>query len=99
MKKLLEKDIKIRKKVKSFEKKRFVLKTIINNFNLANLIRFNALNNINKIQKKTSKTFISNRCINTINKKKFSKISKYSRVVFLKLARNKSISGLSEASW
>jgi hypothetical protein len=42
MKKLLEKDIKTRKKVKNFEKKRFVLKTIINNLNLANLIRFNA---------------------------------------------------------
>jgi len=67
--------------------------------NLANLLRFNALNKTSKIQKKTSKTYISNRCIITINKKKFSKFSKFSRVVFLKLARGNKIFGLSEASW
>lgn len=99
MKKLLGKDIKIRKKIKNSEKKRFVLKTIINNLNLANLVRFNALSNINKIQKQTSKTFISNRCVNTINKKKFNKSSKFSRIVFFKLARGRRIFGLSEASW
>lgn len=98
MKKLLEKDKKTRKKIKNFEKKRFVLKSIARNLNLTNLIRFNALDNINKIQKKTSKVFISNRCINTINKKKFSKITKFSRIVFLKLARNKSIYGLNKTN-
>lgn len=99
MKKLLEKDKKIRKKIKDFEKKKFILKSIVNNLNLTNLIRFNALNNINKIEKKTSKVFISNRCINTINKKKFNKLTKFSRIVFLKLARNKSIYGLNKTSW
>jgi ribosomal protein S14 len=99
MRKLQKKDEKIRKKVKNFEKKKFVLKTILSNLNLANLLRFNALNKTNKIQKKTSKTFISNLCINTINKKKFTKFSKFSRIVFLKLARSKKIFGLSEASW
>ena len=99
MRKLLKKDIKIRKKVKKFEKKKFVLKTILANLNLANLLRFNALNKTNKIKKKTSKTYISNRCVNTINKKKFAKFSKFSRIVFLKLARSNKIFGLSEASW
>jgi ribosomal protein S14 len=99
MKKLLAKDKQTRKKIKNSEKKKFILKTIVNNINLANLIRFNALNNVNKMQKKTSKVFISNRCINTINKKKFNKLTKFSRIVFLKLARNKSIYGLNKASW
>jgi len=94
MKKLLEKDKKIRKKIKNFEKKKFILKSLANNLNLTNLIRFNALNNLSKMQKKTSKVFISNRCINTINKKKFNKLTKFSRIVFLKLARSKNIYGL-----
>ena len=98
MKKLLEKDKKIRKKIKNFEKKKFILKSLANNLNLTNLIRFNALNNLSKMQKKTSKVFISNRCINTINKKKFNKLTKFSRIVFLKLARSKSIYGLTKTS-
>ena len=91
MKKLLEKDKKTRKNIKIFEKKKFILKSITNNLNFTNLIRFNAFNTINKISKKTSKVFVSNRCINTINKKKFNKLTKFSRIVFLKLAKNKKI--------
>lgn len=99
MKKLLEKDKKIRKNIKSLEKKRFIFKTVSNNLNFPDLLRFNAFNNLNRIANKTSKTFISNRCVNTINKKKFSKLTHFSRIVFLKLARNKSIHGLDKASW
>jgi len=99
MKKLLEKDKKVRKKIKKFEKKKFILKTISNNLNLPDLVRFNAFNNLNEMPKNTSKTFISNRCVNTINKKKFNKLTNYSRIIFLKLARHKSIYGLNKSSW
>ena len=99
MKKLLEKDKKTRKKVQNVEKKKFILKILLNNFNFTNFIRFNALSNLNKIDKKTSKVLISNRCINTINKKKFNKFTKFSRMIFLKLAKNKKINGLIKASW
>jgi small subunit ribosomal protein S14 len=99
MKKLLEKDKKIRKKIKKFEKKKFILKTISNNLNLPDLVRFNAFNNLNEMPKNTSKSFISNRCVNTINKKKFNKLTNYSRIIFLKLARHKSIYGLNKSSW
>lgn len=99
MKKLLEKDKKIRKEVKELEKQKLVYKTIINNLNLPYLIRFKASNNLNKISKKASKTLISNRCINTVNKKKFSKFTNYSRIFFFKLARNNKIYGLTKASW
>ena len=71
MKKLVEKDKKVRKKIKKLEKKKFILKIILNNINLPYLLRFNASNNLNSITKKASKTFISNRCITTVNKKKF----------------------------
>jgi ribosomal protein S14 len=99
MKKLLEKDKKVRKKIKKFEKKKFILKAISNNLNLPDLIRFNAFNNLNEMPKNASKSFISNRCVNTINKKKFNKLTNYSRIIFLKLARHKSIYGLNKASW
>ena len=99
MKKLLEKDRKIRKKLKDFEKKKFILKIIFNNSNLSNLMRFNAFYNLNKIPSKASKTFVSNRCIQTINKKKFNKLTRFSRMVFLKMVRNKDIYALKKSSW
>ena len=99
MKKLLEKDKKVRKELKNFEKKKFIFKIISNNSNLPDLLRFQALNNLTKIPRNTSKSIISNRCVNTINKKKFNKITRYSRIVFLKLVRSKDIYGLSKASW
>lgn len=99
MKKLLEKDKKIRKTVQDAEKKIFILKSVIKNLNFSNLIRFNAINNLNKVNKKGSKVFISNRCINTINKKKFNKLTKFSRIVFLKLSKHHKINGLKKASW
>ena len=99
MKVLLEKDKQIRKKIKKLEKKKFIFKTITNNLNLPYLLRFNAFNNLNKVTKKASKTLVSNRCIATVNKKKFGKFTHYSRIFFLKLARSKQIYGLTKASW
>ena len=99
MKKLIEKDKKVRKKIKTLEKKKFILKIILNNINLPYLLRFNASNNLNSITKKASKSVVSNRCIATVNKKKFGKFTNYSRIFFLKLARNKKIHGMTRASW
>ena len=99
MKKLLEKDKKIRKQIKKSEKQKFVFTIIQNNLNLPHLVRFNSSKNLHDITKKASKTLISNRCIATINKKKFGKLTHYSRIFFLKLARHKKIYGLKKASW
>lgn len=99
MKKLIEKDNKIRKNIKTLEKKRFIFKTILNNINLPSLVRFNALNELSSLPKTSSKTLISNRCVATVNKKKFGKLTNYSRIFFLKLARNKKIFGLTKSSW
>ena len=99
MKKLIEKDKKARKNIKQLEKQKLVFKTIINNSNLPYLIRFKASNKFSTISKKASKTTISNRCVTTINKKKFGKFTNYSRIFFFKLARNNKIYGLTKASW
>ena len=99
MKKLIEKDKKVRSQIKQFEKKNLVLRTIRNNINFPLLTRFNASNFLMGIEKKESKTFISNRCVATINKKKFGKLTNYSRIFFLKLAKTKKIYGLTKTGW
>lgn len=99
MKKLVEKDKKVRKSIKGLEKKKFILKIIQNNLNLPYLLRFNASNDLNIMTKKASKTLVSNRCITTVNKKKFGKLTNYSRIFFLKLAQNRKIFGLTRSSW
>lgn len=99
MKKLIEKDKKIRKTVQKFEKKTLILKSIRNNQNLPIITRFNASNALNQHEKRVSKSLISNRCTLTINKKKFGKLTHYSRVLFLKLARTKKIYGLTKSIW
>ena len=99
MKKLLAKDKKIRKIIKKVEKKKFVLKTISNNSSLSNLIRLNAFYNLNRLTCKSSKTFVSNRCVYTYNKKKFNKLTHFSRFIFLKLAQQNNVYGLKKSSW
>ena len=98
MKKLLEKDKKIREKVKISEQKKFILKTISGNFLLMNLIRLNALYNINKLSNQSSKTFISNKCVLTKNKKRLNKLTNFSRIIFRKLARKTKIPGIYKTS-
>lgn len=99
MKKLIKKDKKIRKQIKNLEKKKFIFQIISNNTNLSNLIRFNAFHISNNLPIKSSKTFVSNRCVYTFNKKKSNKLTHFSRMIFLKLARDKKIFGLTKSSW
>jgi hypothetical protein len=87
MKKLLEKDKKLRKRIKTIEKKHFILKSIFKNFNFFTLVRWNAFLKLKTLSKKTSIT-LSNRCLYSINKKRFNKLTFFSRHVFLKLIRS-----------
>ena len=48
---------------------------------------------------KSSKTLITNRCVQTVNKKTFHKFTHFSRTVFLKLAQSGYISGMRKSSW
>ena len=99
MKKLLAKDRENRKTIKQLELEHFVLKQISTNSNFLKTIRWNALHKLSNMPRKSSKTVISNRCIQTINKKTFNKFTNFSRTVFLKLVKSGYISGMRKSSW
>jgi ribosomal protein S14 len=99
MRKLLEKDKKTRKNVYRFENFHFILKIITQNQNFFSLIRWKANSKLNNLPSRSSKTFLSNRCILTTNKKKTNKLTNFSRTVLLKLIKTKSISNIYKSSW
>ena len=99
MKKLITKDKKTRKTIKLLELDQFILKQILTNTNFIKTTRWNALFKLTNTPNKSSRTFISNRCTETINKKRFNKFTNFSRIVFLKLAKSGYISGLRKSSW
>jgi ribosomal protein S14 len=99
MKKLFAKDRENRKTIKQSELEHFVLKQISTNSNFLKTTRWNALHKLSNMPKKSSKTIISNRCIQTINKKTFNKFTNFSRTVFLKLVKSGYISGMRKSSW
>lgn len=97
--KILERDKKNRKEIYFFEKKRFILKMISQNKNFLSLLRWKAKLKLNTLPTRSSKTFLSNLCILTINKKKFNKLTNFSRIVFLKLTDKKKICNIYKSSW
>ena len=99
MKKLLEKDKKLRLRIKNAETKNFILKAIFKNFNFFILIRWNAFLKLKTLSKRSSSVSLSARCIYTINKKRLNKLTPFSRHVFLKLIRSGQISSIQKASW
>ena len=99
MKALLEKDKNLRVKLSEIENKHFILKSIIKNFNLFILIRWNAFLRLNLLTKSKSKISTTNRCLYSYNKKRFSKLTGFSRHIFLKKIRSGEINGLRKSSW
>lgn len=99
MKKLIVQDKKLRINIKTLEKKKLILKIVLNNKNFPDLLRLNAVNRCSIITNKVSQTRISNRCSYTASKKKFNKMTHFSRHYFIKLAKNKKIYGLNKSAW
>lgn len=99
MKKLLVKDKKLRLALKLQEKKCFILKSIFKNSNLFALVRWNAFFQFKSFSQTSSSIAVSNRCLITINKKRFNKLTPFSRHVFLKLIRSGHLAGLRKSSW
>ena len=99
MKKLFAKDRENRKTLKQLELEHFILKQISTNSNFLKTLRWNALHKLSMMSKKSSKTLLSNRCVQTINKKTFNKFTNFSRTVFLKLVKSGHISGMRKSSW
>jgi hypothetical protein len=88
MKRLLEKDKEIRYYyLNNHEKKHLILKLIFKNFNFFTLVRWYAIFYGAFLAKNNLRTKMINRCLFTYNKKRFSKLSAFSRHIFLKLIR------------
>lgn len=99
MKKFLLKDKFLRLNLKKRNKKHFILKSILKNFNLFFLLRQKANQELTKLAFNFSKASIINRCLYSFNKKRFNKFTFFSRLIFLKLIKNGQISGFQKASW
>lgn len=99
MKNLLNKDKKIRLHTYLNEKKHFTLKLIFKNYNFFTLLRWFASVQLELLVKNNSKTLLINRCLLTVNKKRFNKLTIFSRHVFLKLIRKGYIVGMKKSSW
>jgi hypothetical protein len=99
MKKLIVIDKKLRLNLKLQEKKYFVLKIIFQNSNLFALLRWNAYLRLKILGEASSSSFLSPRCIYTINRKRFNLLTPFSRYVFLKLVRAGELSGYRKSNW
>lgn len=99
MKKLLEKDKCRRQIVSNLETKRIVLKSIVRNHNLLDITRWSANLDLSDLSANSSKCRVVNRCLLTGRKSKVNKSYKFSRLSFLRLARNGLIVGLKKSSW
>jgi ribosomal protein S14 len=99
MKKLTEKDKKLRKNVLDTEKLHFILKSIFTNFNFFVLIRWNAFLKLKFLLNNSYKTSLSNRCLQTSNRKRFNKFTHFSRCIFLKQLRFGKIYGIQKSVW
>jgi ribosomal protein S14 len=99
MKKLIQKDLKLRENISINEVKHFILKSIFKNFNFFILIRWNAFLKLKKLTKNASKISTINRCLTSVNKKRFNKLTSFSRHIFLKTIRSGFINGIKKSSW
>lgn len=99
MKKLLASDKQLRENLQKADKQQYVLKLLFKNDNLSALMRWKAFLKLKDLAKKNSNTAISPRCVLTINKKRFNKMTLFSRHVFLKSIRSGRISGFKKSSW
>ena len=101
MKKLLPKNRTRCNFINQIELKLNISKAIQKDSRIFMLIRRNAFSSIGEVKDKRlfSRATLSLRCLATISRKRFNSLTFYSRHVFLKQARNGSISGLRKAVW
>jgi len=99
MKKLVEKDKIKRNTVLEFETKRIILKSIIRNTNLLKKARWSANLELSDLFVNSSRSRLVNRCVLTGRKSKVRNSYHFSRLIFLRMAKNGLISGLKRSSW
>jgi len=99
MKVLLTKDKNRRNKYLLLEKKRKILKSIINNLNLPKKVRTSAYRKLIKLPIDSSPVRLDNRCVISNRSKSVYKRFKISRILFREMALNGSLVGVKKASW
>jgi ribosomal protein S14 len=100
VKKLLAKNKHRSHEAKNQELQLKIFKSVHSNSNLFILTRWGASFKLQKnISIQNSFFSLSPRCLKTISKKRYNRITFYSRFVFLKVVRNGLISGIRKAIW
>lgn len=99
MKKLYTKDKALRFFALKLIKKQFVLKALVKQQNVFNLLKKKVCCHLMACSKIFSQVKIVNRCILTYNKKRFNKFTFFSRFLYLKLIRLGKINGFTKSSW
>ena len=98
MKILLTKDKNRRDQYLLFEKKRVILKAILNDLDLPKNLRNAIYNRLLQLPRNSSITRINNRCVLSNRSKSVYKHFKMSRIVFRDLALNGQLVGVKKAS-
>ena len=98
MKILLTKDKNRRDQYSLFEKKRVILKAILNDLDLSKNLRNAIYKRLLQLPKNSSRTKITNRCVITNRSKSVYKQFKMSRIVFRDLALKGQLVGVRKAS-
>ena len=99
MKKKIKQNIKQRYLFKHFEKKRLILKSIINNTSIKKDIRFKIQQRYFSFSNNSSLTRIKNRCVLTGRSRSIYRFFKISRIELRKLASKGLLPNVFKYSW
>lgn len=99
MKYLKQKDKQNRIGFKNFEYKKLIVKTLITNTNLSKVVRWKFSKELIVLPKKFLLSSFNNRCVITGRKKRINKLYSFSRIMFLRLAREGKLNNLKKATW
>ena len=97
--KITQKSQKNRSVFKKFETSKKLIKSITENLNYSNTMRWNILKKLYDFSLASSKTRLIFKCILKGSKRGVNKFYHYSRHTFIKLVRFGIISGLYKANW
>jgi ribosomal protein S14 len=98
MKNQIQKDKSKRNLRLKFENKCIILKSIVRNNNVTKTIRWNSELKLGDLKPNSHKNRQVNRCVLTGRKSKFNSAFRFSRLSFLKFARNGLICGLRKSA-
>ena len=99
MKNQIYKDNKKRILNYKLENKKFILKSIFKNTNVSKIVLHNSGLKFTEFSNFSYETALVNRCVLTGRNKRFKNFLKFSRLAFLKYARNGFIYGLKKSAW